>query len=153
MFLVIPVAFWFFTFSEGNDDVQGVRTGSLGVVVKVESKEGSWDMSKFLCKDRAGCLESLNSGKALEKTSGGGLEDQVVTVRYSSDWSQYEFLKIYIEPGWGSIQREFKASLTNEVQGSLIETVTFGGVEYNVVLIPTSVLESGLFEVATFSDN
>ena len=110
-------------------------------------------MSKYLCKERAECLESLTSGKVLEKTSGGGVEDQVVTLRYSTEWSQYEFLKIFVEPGWGSIQRDFVASLTNDVQGSLIENVTYGGVEYSVILVPTSVLGSGLFEVATFSDN
>ena len=154
LFLVIPIAFWFFSTKRVSDDVKGVETDFSGLVVKVVSKNGSWDMFKYLCENRDQCAESLNSGKFLDKTSGGGGEnDQFVTIKYSPDWKSYEFIKIYVESGWGSTDRVFKVSLSDSIPGSFIGKFSYGERDYETVIIPVSVFNSGFFDNAvTFYD-
>jgi len=154
VFLAVPVTFWALSSSKNSsDDVRGVKTGVFGLIIEVSSKNGFWDMSEYLCKDREECLESLQSGKFLEKTSGGGVDDQYVTLRYSSDWGSYQYLKIYVEPGWGSMERDFNASLKEHVENSSVEKLNSNGNEYEIVLVPTAGLDSNIFDVARFSDN
>lgn len=154
VFLIIPATFWFLFYSKNSsEDVKGVKTDSSGVMMKVSSKNGSWDMSKYLCKDKTECLESLQSGKFLEKTSGGGVEDQYVSLRYSNDWNSYEFLKIFIEPGWGSMNRDFKASLTGVDENYFIEKFIYNDREFEAIIIPVAGLDKNVFEATVFSDN
>lgn len=151
-FLVIPVVYWLVTFDKSSDNVQGVKTGIYGISINVISKNGAWDMSKYLCKDKEECLESLTSGKLLEKTSGGGVNDQSVTLRHSSDWESYEFLKIFVLPGWGSMDRNFEINPTEKYQGLFVEPYPYSGKEVRALIIPTGGLNTELFEVATFTD-
>ena len=153
-FLVIPVAFWFFTFREQNDDIRGVGTrgGASGVIVRVNSNYGTWDMSKYLCPTREECSESLVSGKILETTSGGGIDEQFVIVRYTQDWESYEYLKVFIKPGWGSPERVFNVSLLGNIKDSFIDEFTYEGEVYKAVIIPIQSIGETLSEVAIFSD-
>ncbi len=154
VFMVIPVVFWVVSSDKKNsEDVKGAKTGSSGAVVKITSKNGSWDMYKYLCKNSSECLESISSGKMVEKTSGGGVEDQFVSLGYSSDWSDYEFLKIYVEPGWGSVERTFSASKSDGLDDVVVKNIDNNGNNYQVVLIPTKILEQTNFEIASFADN
>lgn len=154
VFLIIPATFWFVFYSKNSsEDVKGAKTSSNGVIVRVSSKNGSWDMSKYLCKDRSECLESLQSGKFLEKTSGGGEDDQFVSLRYSPDFGSYEFLKIYVEPGWGSMKRDFKPSLTGIDANYFIEKFNYNGSDFEAIILPVAGLDKNVFEAAVFSDN
>lgn len=154
VFMFVPVAFWVVSSNkENSDDIKGATTGISGAVVKIISKNGSWDMYKYLCKDSMECLESVSSGKMVEKTSGGGVEDQLVNLGYSSDWSDYEFLKIYVEPGWGSIERIFSASKSYGFDNILVKNIDNNGNNYQVVLMPINILEQTNFEIVSFSDN
>ncbi len=154
-FLVIPIVFWALTFKKTDENIQGARTkiGAAGVLVKINSTYGTWDMAKYLCKTRDECLESLVSGKILETTSGGGVEDQFVSVRYTKDWDSYEFLKMFVKPGWGSSVRKFYASLTENISRSFVENFTYNGMDYEVVIVPVKGIGDTLLEVAKFSDS
>jgi hypothetical protein len=151
-FVVIPVAFWWFTFKKPSNDVRGVATGSSGVLVKIVSKNGAWDMSKYLCEDISICMESLTSGKSLEKTSGGGGSDQSLVIRPTSDWSPYEYVKIFAKSGWGSRERFFTASFTENIKEGLVKKFNFGGNTYEAVILPIDLLTAQLLESVIFSD-
>ncbi|MBP7786062.1 hypothetical protein KA062_02300 [Patescibacteria group bacterium] len=153
VFMVVPVAFWIISTNKNSEDVKGAKTGISGAVIKIISKNGSWDMYKYLCKDSTECLESVSSGKMVEKTSGGGVEDQFVNLGYSSDWANYEFLKIYVEPGWGSIERLFSATKSDGFDNVAVRNIENNGKNYQVILIPTNILEQTDVEIVSFSDN
>jgi len=57
VFMVVPVAFWIISTNKNSEDVKGAKTGISGAVIKIISKNGSWDMYKYLCKDSTECLE------------------------------------------------------------------------------------------------
>jgi len=153
IFTVIPIAFWIVSSNKKiSDDVKGAETSS-GAIVKIISKNGSWDMYKYLCGDSIECLESLSSGKMVEKTSGGGIEDQFVSLGYSSDWSSYKFLKIYVESGWGSIERFFSAQKSDSFDNVLIQSIESNGKNYQIVLIPTEILDQPSSQIVSFKDN
>ena len=154
VFMTVPVAFCIISSDKKNsEEVKGARTGSSGAIIKISSKNGSWDMYKYLCKDSTECLESISSGKMVEKTSGGGVEDQFVSLGYTFDWSDYEFLKVYVDSGWGSIERSFSASKSSDFDNVVVQSIESGGKNYQVVLMPVSLLEQVNTEIASFSDN
>jgi len=76
-----------------------------------------------------------------------------VSLGYSSDWADYEFLKIYVEPGWGSVERTFSASKSDGFDDVVVKNIDNNGNNYQVVLIPTKILEQTNFEIASFADN
>jgi hypothetical protein len=152
-FIIIPVVFWVFTFRNNADNVRGTTVASSGVLVKIISEKGSWDMSKYLCEDISTCLESLTSGKSLEKTSGGWGAGQTLVIRPTSDWSQYEYIKIFVKSGWGSSERFFSASLSEDtIKGGSIEKFNYGGNTYESVILPVEILRSEIAGSVTFSD-
>lgn len=153
-FLIIPIAFWFLTSKNTDGNIQGAKTksGSAGVVIDIKSSQGTWDLNEYLCKNIDECLESLFSGKPLETISGGVVGDKFITIKYVSEWDSYEFLKIFVKPGWGSTIRKFNASLSNDVSGAYIERFIYGGSDYDVVLVPIKDIKDTLLEIATFSD-
>ncbi len=153
-FLIIPIAFWFLTSKNSDGNIQGAKTkgDSAGVIVNIKSSQGTWDLNKYLCKSEKECLESLVAGKSLETISGGVVENKLITIKYASDWDSYEFLKIFVKPGWGSTLRKFDASLVNGVSEVYMESFVYGESDYDVVLVPIKNIKDTLLEVATFSD-
>jgi hypothetical protein len=153
VFLILPVAFWFFNTKVDKGTVQGakVKSDSRGVIIKVSSNYGTWEMSKYLCKTKDECLLSLTSGKSLDKVGGGVVENQDVAILYDQSFKDYSFLKVFIKPAWGSQARNFTAS---SIQGSpiSIDNVSSNNSEYNVVIIPMSSLENSLEDIARFTD-
>ena len=64
VFAGIPATFWVISSRDSVDEnVQGAHSGSTGVVLKIVSNGGAWDMFKYVCESREKCLESLESGK------------------------------------------------------------------------------------------
>ena len=151
-FLVIPVAFWIINFQKSDTDIKGANTGSSGMVIKIKSEGGAWDMSKFLCVDTNECVESLTSGKILDKTSGGGIEEQEVGVGHSSNLEQYKYVKIFAEPGWGSADRVFSVSMNEALSDSFTHEFEVGSVVYKAAIFSISDLESNIMDAAVFSD-
>jgi hypothetical protein len=151
-FVVIPVVFWIFTFGEESEDVRGSRTGDSGILINIISKNGAWDMSKYLCEDITICFESLTSGKSLEKTSGGGIEDQSIIVRPSKDWDSYNYVKIFVKSGWGSSERFFTVSSQGDVSQDVVKKFEHGGNTYEAVVVPIDMMKSELVDSVIFSD-
>ena len=154
LFLIIPAAFWVLTSNPSNENVQGVSVKSnvKGILVRVDSNYGNWDMVKYLCTDKDTCETSLISGKGLDTTSGGQIANRDIAVEYTSDWKDYQYLKIYVRSGWGSQVREFNVSKIGSVPGMTIEKMIYGGSEYNVVFIPLDSVGQDLLPTVRFSD-
>ena len=49
-FLILPIAFFFFN-SKNGGNVQGAKTeaNKKGIILKITSNDGTWDMTKYLC--------------------------------------------------------------------------------------------------------
>lgn len=154
MFLVTPVVFWLFTSKSASENIKGAKnTGELtGVLVKIVSSRGTWDLNEYLCKDKEECLSTLFSGKSLDTTSGGVVDGKYISIKYSQEWDSYGFLKIFVKPGWGSVVRKFNAFLTSNTEGVLKDNLVYGGSDYDVVLIPVNLVKTSLIEAASFSD-
>mgnify|MGYP001013730207 CR=1 FL=1 len=153
VFAGIPTAFWFLSSKENVDEnVQGVRSGSTGVVLKIVSNGGAWDMFKYVCESKEKCLESLESGKKLDVTSGGGIEEQSVAIKYTHEMESQEFMKIFVKPGWGTVERAFNVSLDLDASDVSIEKMNVGNNDFYIILIPMKYLHSEVFDLATFVD-
>jgi len=153
-FLILPIAFFFLNSKNLNGNVQGLKTqaNKKGILLKITSNYGTWDMTKYFCKTKDDCLTSLFSGKIIDTTSGGVVENSFVTVEYSPEWNNYEFIKVFVKQGWGTSTRTFKAEDASVIPGVTIEKFTYGGTNYNVVLIPLTSVTGELLEAASFSD-
>lgn len=154
LFLIVPATFWVLTSKTSNENVQGVsiKSDTKGVLVRVDSNYGNWDMAKYLCKDKETCEVSLISGKGLDTTSGGQVKNGDVAVEYTADWKDYQYLKIYVRSGWGSQVRDFSVSKIGSVPGMTIEKMTYGGSDYSVVFIPLDSIGETLLPTVRFSD-
>lgn len=154
LFLIVPAAFWVLTSRVPNENVRGIsiKSNAKGVLVRIDSNYGNWDMVKYLCKDKEACEVSLISGKGLDTTSGGQVKNRDVAVEYTSEWKDYQYLKIYVRPGWGSQVREFNVSKIGSVPGMTIEKMTYGGSDYSVVFIPLDIISESLLPTVRFSD-
>jgi hypothetical protein len=135
LFLIVPAAFCV-----------------KGVLVRVDSNYGNWDMVQYLCKDKETCATSLISGKGLDTTSGGQVKNRDVAIEYTLDWKDFQYLKIYVRSGWGSQVREFNVSRIGSVPGMTVEKMTYGGSEYNVVFVPLDIIGQNLLPTVRFSD-
>jgi hypothetical protein len=154
LFLIVPAAFWVLTSKTSNENVRGVsiKSDKKGILVRIDSNYGNWDMVKYLCKDKEVCEASLVSGKGLDTTSGGQVKNRDVVVEYSPDWKDYKYLKVYVRSGWGSQVREFKVTKIGSVPGMTTEKITYGGSDYNVVFIPLDTVSESLLPTVRFSD-
>ncbi|NMB91801.1 hypothetical protein GYA37_03050 [candidate division WWE3 bacterium] len=152
-FLMLPVAFWFFNSKTNEGIVRGVETKSNlnGVVVKISSRYGTWEMSKYLCKSKEECLFSVSSGKSLDKVGGGVVENQDIEISYDQAWKDYSFLKVFVKPAWGSQAGQFNASIIKNSSQMSIESVSVDNYEYNIVIIPLEDLKNHLEGVIRFS--
>lgn len=154
VFLILPVAFWFFNSKIDEGTVQGakVKSDSKGVIIKVSSNYGTWEMSKYLCKTKDECLLSLTSGKSLDTVGGGVVENQDVAILYDQSFKDYAFLKVFIKPAWGSQARNFNAFSIQNFSQIFIQNIFDNNSEYSVVIIPMSSLENSLEDIARFTD-
>lgn len=94
----------------------------------------------------------LHPGKGLDTTSGGTIKNRDIAIEYTSDWADYTYLKIFVRSGWGSQVRDFKITKLGNVSEMVIQSMTYGGVDYNVVFVPISDLGSSLLSTVRFSD-
>lgn len=137
-------------------DVQGasiVPKIDKGFSILINSTD-TWDFFEYLCKTKEECENSLNSGKRNATVSGGATTNHEVVIAKSDDWNDFEFIKIYVRPGWGSRSNNFNLDM-NSLEKSLLNKSFFESqISHEVVLIPISMVDNTFVDtLATFSDN
>src|SRR3989344_5972756 len=120
LFVLAPVGYYYLVNSQNPDSVKGMSTSSSdgnGFVFYITSNGGTWDLSEYLCKDMTEWVRGLTSGELFGQISGGTTTDHEVYISYSDNWKNYEYMKVYITPGWGTSNREYFVSQTvGEIQ-------------------------------------
>jgi hypothetical protein len=101
LFVLAPVGYYYYT-SHSNLGVKGASDSRLGngLLINVSSK-GTWDLYEYLCDSKTNCPNFYG------KVSGGQTVDHEVFIEYAEAWKDYEYLKLYVEPGWGSVDSSF----------------------------------------------
>jgi hypothetical protein len=140
VFLAIPILYFFYTQPPANlegESVKGVRSGEIsengGVSLVVSSSFGTWDLYEYLCVSMDECLSGLMSGKEWSTVSGGTTDGHEVNITFPPTWEEYEYLKVFVLPGWGSSSRSFNVSGSESL---IVEPYTYEGGTYSVGLIP-----------------
>ncbi|MFC1700358.1 hypothetical protein ACFLZ4_01785 [Patescibacteria group bacterium] len=147
VFIILPVSFWYFS-NSSNSNIHGAKTLDLvGVIVEIDS-DGTWGLSGYLCKTLEGCLSSLDAGEKVKTSGGGKGEGREVKLEYSGKWDEYEFLKVFVKPGWGSDSDDFNIEEFGGTTSSAMHEVE----DVEVGIIPLKDIRSGVFEVVKFSD-
>lgn len=147
LFIVLPLSFWYFS-NSSDKNIRGARTLDLvGVVVEVNSS-GTWSLSGYLCNTLEGCLSSLDSGERIKTSGGGKGEGKEVKIEYTKVWDEYNFLKVFIKPGWGSDSEGYRIEEFGGTTGSSMYDID--GV--SVAIVPVEDIKSGVFETVKFSD-
>lgn len=156
-FLSIPFFFYVYINHKNNkESVQGVSSeipSKLGVTIRINSKEGAWDLHQFLCDEKDACLSTLTIGKPWGIVSGGITKDYEFNISPDQNWGEgFKYLKVFVRSSWGSMTRDFMPSL---IHGSdLVETTSIfsDGVTYNIVLIPLENITDTAAVLIGFSD-
>ena len=87
-----------------SSSVEVIRSGFS---VSVASKGGTWDLYVLLCENKEQCVESLDSGVRWITKGGGETSNIEVFVEAKDSWKNYELIKVFLKPGWGSSDRAF----------------------------------------------
>ncbi|MFA6981868.1 MAG: hypothetical protein WC243_02510, partial [Patescibacteria group bacterium] len=143
---------WVVYSNSNTPKVKGVSSSGdvikPGFSVDVASNRGTWDLYVFLCEKKETCLEGLETGVRWITRGGGKTVDSEVFVEARNSWDKYDYIKVFVKPGWGSEERKFtpvKENVPLEVQ-----TQTINDVE--TILLPTEVFAADFYKVAKFSD-
>lgn len=138
LFVLTPLGYYYFVIKSDNTNIKGTSDyrGSTGVLVFVNSQNSTWDMFEYLCKSMSECTTSLDSGTFFAKVSGNVTEDHEVFVEYSDKWSEYSYLKIYVQSGWGSINRAYTPTAQNlaSVDGDVMYIPLQQGEKNNLII-------------------
>jgi len=148
VFLLIPVLFWGYSKYKQRGFTKGAVSAKNGFAITITSNLGTWDLEKYLCKNKTDCLSSLTSGNKLETVSGGRTEESIIYVKYSSTYSDHSHMKIYVKPGWNSTMRDFEIVNIGDVPST--EAYNLEGI--NIVLIPLQYVSELFNYSAHFSD-
>jgi hypothetical protein len=140
-----------------KDDVKGVSTvGAIdvkpGFGISVTSQKGTWDTFVYLCKDKAECLASLDSGVRWTTVGGGEAADKDVFIEAKDSWKKYSYVKVFVKPGWGSPSRTFEARLEKvplSVEKSSLEK---DNEKVEIVVFPSIDTVSNFYKISTFTD-
>ena len=124
-----------------------------GIGLIVNSRSGTWDLYKYVCKDENDCNSSLTSGKKLGISSGGEVQEYKVTLTPSSEWDTNNFLKVFVKPGWGSPERKFNINVLNSGESELkVVDMKDSGSTYEVLLIPLSRFKNEFLDIGSIND-
>jgi hypothetical protein len=157
VFLSVPLLYWFFSSRDGTTNVMGATTNQLqqaqnGFSVRINSKDGTWDLYEYLCTTKDECASSLMSGRRVQIVSGGTVQNHDVAITSGSDWNSYKYAKVFVRSGWGSSAREFKVESVGVVPGSERVNFTYESANYKAVLIPLDSAGDSFYKSAVFSD-
>jgi len=148
LFLSLPVLFWIYSSNKQNGDTKGIASAKNGFAINITSEMGNWDLKKYLCETKTACLSAVTSGTKLDTVSGGKTDKSSVYVSYSSNYSDYEYIKLTVTPGWSSTFREFEVI----DKGDIPNTEIFELDGTVVVLIPLQYVSEVFNYSAHFSD-
>lgn len=154
LFISAPFIFWALTSTEDTPSIKGVSSKNMdkGLMTGVSSSYGTWDMHQYLCKSKDECEETLMSGNRDVLVSGGETVRQDIPIVPEADWKDYTYLKVYVQPSWGSQDRLFNISGHENIPGSNVFEMKEGGSSYDVLVIPIQELTSGFAGSVLFSD-
>lgn len=147
-FLSLPILFWAYSNSKQKGEAKGAISAKNGFSVYITSNSGTWKLRRYLCESKQECLSSLDSGEKLENISGGITEKNAIHIKYLPNYSNYSYMKIYVESGWNSTPRLFKALS----KGDINDTAIYDLEETNVALIPLQSLKDSHKYSVHFSD-
>lgn len=152
-FIAAPFVFYYVVSREKT----GVKGASSSVTVKegfsvtLNSAQGTWDLYEYGCSTLEECTGGLFSGKKLSIISGGKISDHTVGFSKSLLSEDSQFIKLFVKPGWGSMQRDFNL-LPNAGQFIKVVEFTSEGAMINALIVPRGAFDSGYFSAGTFSD-
>ena len=153
-FLIIG-SFIYFEFASRKDkiDIKGISTSSdsKGFSVIINS-QAAWDFYEYLCKDLQECKNSLTSGKRVSIISGAQAEEHELVINLVKEWHDYEYLKLYVSPVWGSIQDSFGIELLKDQIGAeIFKFDNTSSYSSEILIIPiNSIKDIYVPEVAAF---
>ena len=161
LFIATPIIFWWATaknnFSVQND-IKGASTydsiqSKNGLLIEISSKQGTWDLFEYLCKTKEECVSSLLGGKRWGTVSGGTTsENHQVIIESSDEWDNNKYLKLFVKSGWGSPERKFGVSGVEYIADTSVETTSYEGDQYQVVVLPLDSVKLRLYKTIVFSD-
>jgi hypothetical protein len=156
LIVATPVVAFMFLSKKTDDNVKGAETFKADtnneLTLQVNSANGTWDLLEYLCTAKDSCDKTLESGKRWQTLSGGPTQDHEVIVSSSDDLKGYDFLKIYIRPGWGSANRKFAIQDKENITPAQYANITDGTDNYDVVMVPIKGLDNYIGQPISFSD-
>lgn len=146
-----------FSHKDQNANVMGISSSDnsvekKGVSVQVKSTSGTWDMYQYLCKTKDECLSDLFSGYSSGSVSGGASDNVNIYIEALNNWKDYEYLKIFVRPGWGSDSSSFNVTNSSSELQAIRNTINYKGASHNIVLIPLENMLSGMTGTINFSN-
>ena len=147
VFLVFYRGYVFTTSGVKGVSSIGARNLKPGFGIEVVSNKGTWDMSVYLCKDKESCEVSLDSGLRWSTIGGGITPKKTVIIESQESWKDYKYVKVFVKPGWGSVNREFKASSENVPLEARIESIKSAGQQFQTVIFSSFQIMSDFYKV------
>lgn len=152
-FIAAPFVFYFVV-SREKTGVKGASSSAPikeGFSVTLNSAQGTWDLYEYGCSTLEECSGSLFSGKKLSIISGGKISNHTIGFSKSLLSEDSQFIKLFVKPGWGSMQRNFKLSPDAE---QFVKAVDFNyeGAVIKALIVTRGAFDSGYFSAGTFSD-
>lgn len=161
LFLVFSTLFWIVSnnvsVTETDPSVKGTSTKSEtyskpGLSVFVTSSGGTWELVELLCKDYDSCVSSLDYGKRFGTSGGGTATSQEVFIQYDPQWADYQYLKLYVRPSFGSKSIYYKPQSLGDVPETKIVALKAMAQEVQAVLVPLSGVKDKYLRSASFTD-
>ncbi len=151
-FIAAPFAY-FFAVSRQEESVKGATsTGfSNGFYIIVNSSQGNWDLHQYGCTGLKECEESLFSGRNISTISGGVVSEHDLAFTSCPMSGELSYIKYFIEPGWGSMQRVFTIN-TDYHGGVRVKEFVENGETVYALLVPVAAFDFDYFKAAIFSD-
>ncbi|MFC1722180.1 hypothetical protein ACFL0C_00875 [Patescibacteria group bacterium] len=126
---------------------------TMGFSVLLSSR-GPWDFHEYLCTDVDTCERSLTSGKRHSTLSGVAVDDNELVVMYDADWDEYEYIKVYASPVWGSNQPDFTLEKLSQDPSAVIKILKESSINTEVLILPIEEINKEFKpELALFSNN
>lgn len=155
--VVVIVGFGLFypLIKDNSSDVKGTSVNEEntgGMSIAIISRNTSWDLFQYLCKDEDECTKSADSGKRISKLSGDITDSKTIRIRPIPEWEDYSFLKLYVRPGWDVSSNGLNVSSKGDVPGTLVYDFSNGNAKQTVLIVPTYPMLNQFFQSATFTD-
>lgn len=137
------------------EQVRGAKDAGLGMrgfSVNISSS-GPWDLYEYLCKDKEECVRSFSSGSVRTTMSGDTTLEHELVIPYSESWKDYDYIKIYVRPVWGTGQKDFLIADSSEQFSSFVSVLQQEELSVQSMIMPLEMFEQQFFSgIAEFSN-